>query len=127
MKKDKNKKRFHIFDYLWWQGEMLGRLYTRAGRHPDGHYMVGLYGLTLLAVTLIVPCTKILPSLALYALLVVIVFLGDIWLSRIYRTRGVAVMKHFANRKFHPIIGILLFIFPLVILCALMFFLMSNR
>jgi len=118
-----DKRRFNIFDYLWWQGEMLGRRYKRPGRHADGHYMLGLYILALLIVPLIFLCVKLLNThpLILTAVSVAIVFAGDIRLVRIYRKRGRAVMNHYANRNFYPIAGCLLFLLPLAIICLLMY------
>lgn len=119
-KRKTNNQRFYLWDYLWWTGEQWQR--SRPVSRVDGSTVLFGYILALIIVPLIFLCNKLLHTSAIIHIIVwcPVVLAGHIFLERIYRRRGKAVLKHYAKRSFHPIIGIILFLLPIALILAWM-------
>lgn len=131
MKRQEHKQRFYLWDYIWWQGEMIRKLYYRPGRRINGSVILFLYIMALIIVPFIVPLISLCvrmgsTGITEFIILCIVIFVGTEWLDRIYRTRGKAVMKHYAKKKFNPVWGYLLSLFPFVILSILMLILSPS-
>ncbi len=120
MKRQEHKQRFYLWDYLWWTGEQWQR--SRPVSRVDGSTVLFGCILALIIVPLIFLCNRLFHASAIIQIIIwcPVVLAGHIFLERIYRRRGKAVLKHYAKRSFHPIAGIILFLLPI----AIMFFLM---
>ncbi len=120
MKRQEHKQRFYLWDYLWWTGEQWQR--SRPVSRVDGSTVLFGCILALIIVPLIFLCNRLFHASAIIQIIIwcPVVLAGHIFLERIYRRRGKAVLKHYSKRSFHPIAGIILFLLPI----AIMFFLM---
>ena len=118
-KRKTNNQRFYLWDYLWWQGEQWQRF--RPVSRVDGSTVLLGYILALIT-PLIFLCNRLFHALAIIQIIIwcPVVLAGHIFLERIYRRRGKAVLKHYAKRSFHEAIAVLLFLLS----TAIMFFLM---
>lgn len=126
MKPQERKQRFYLWDYLWWQGEMIRIHLLRPQTRMDGCLIVFGYitaliiePLMLLSLRLFSADTKI-AQLIIYCIVVVV---GFWWVEWIYHRRRKAVMKHYSKRSFYPIIGILLFLIPFAVIFTMAYFL----
>lgn len=120
MKPQERKQRFYLWDYLWWTGEQWRRF--RPVSRVDGSTVLFGYILALSIVPLIFLCNRLLHTSAIIQIIVwcPVVLAGHIFLERIYRRRGKAVLKYYAKRSFHPIAGIILFLLPIALIMAWM-------
>ena len=123
-KRKTNNQRFYLWDYLWWTGEQWQRF--RPVSRVDGSTVLFGYILALIIVPLIF---LLLHTSAIIQIIVwcPVVLAGHIFLERIYRRRGKAVMKHYAKRSFHPIAGIILFLLPIALIMAWMWCLVHMQ
>lgn len=122
MKPQEHKQLFYLWDYIWWQGEMIKRHYHRPGRKIDGSFVLFLYITVLVIVPLIFLFGREFPDITFLVqsiVFCVITVAGYEWLVRIYRKRGKTVMKHNAKRNFNPVWAYFLSLFPFVILVML--------
>lgn len=124
MKRQEHKRRFYLWDYLWWQGEMIKKRYDRPLRWTDGSFGLMFYIVALIILPLMFLCRRTFPEtngLTEYIVSCIIAVAAHEWLERIYRTRGKSVLKHHAKRKFNPVWAYFLaLLLPLVILLVLM-------
>lgn len=119
MEKDncKCKYRFYLWDYLWWQGEMIRLHLLRPQTRMNGCLIAFGYIMALIIVPLIFLSYRLFPNAIILVIgWSIIIIAGFSWIERIYRKRGKAVMKHYSKRSFYPIIGILLFLIPFAIM-----------
>lgn len=126
IKQQEHKQRFYLWDYLWWQGEMIKKRYDRPGMWIDGSFGLMFYITALITVPLIFLYDRIFPDatgfLQLCLPFCIITVVAMVWISLIYSTRGKVVMKHYSKRKFDPLRAYFLTaIFPLIILVILTF------
>lgn len=49
---NQRKQRFYLWDYLWWQGEMIRIHYDRPGQRIDGSMIVFLFIMALIIIPL---------------------------------------------------------------------------
>lgn len=119
-KRESNKQRFYLCDYLWWQCEQWKRL--RPKSRTDGSTVVFLFIMALIIVPLMFLFYRLFPGAAIIHVIVwcIVILAGHSWVNRIYRRRGKAVLKHYAKRGFRPIVGITLYIIPLAMIIAWM-------
>ena len=106
MKRQENKQRFYLWDYLWWMGEKLEQA-RRTGR-VDGEMMLSIYIFALLIFPMMTVTIRLFPGVS--ALLPCVVFSIVTFavmslVSRIYKWRGKAVMSHYAKCRFNEQIG----------------------
>lgn len=120
MKRQKTECRFYLWDYLWWHGERWQQL--RPASRADGSMAVFLFIMALIIVPLIFLFYSLFPEAAIIHVIAwcLVILAGHSWINRIYRRRGKAVLKHYAKRSFHPIAGIMLFIIPIAMIMAWM-------
>ena len=116
-----NEQRFYLWDYLWWQGEMIRLHLLRPQTRMDGCLVVFGWIMALI----IVPLIFLSYRLSHHAIILVIgwsivIIAGFSRIERIYRRRGKAVQKHYYKRCFRPIVGIMLYIIPLAMIMAWM-------
>lgn len=130
MKRQEYKQRFYLWDYLWWQGEMIKKHHDRPGMWIDGSFGLMFYITALIIVPLIFLSDRIFPDAGFLQLCLpfcIITVVATIWTPLIYSTRGKVVMKHYAKRKFNPVLAYFLtVIFPLIILVILTFALVPT-
>lgn len=130
MKRQDHKQRFYLWDYLWWQGEMIKKHYYRPGMWIDGSFVLMFYITALITVPLIFLCDRIFPDAGFLQLCLpfcIITVVAMIWILLIYSTRGKVVMKHYAKRKFDSLRAYFLtVILPLIILVILTFALVPS-
>lgn len=114
------KQRFHLWDYLWWQGERWQQL--RPESRVDGSMVVFSYILALIIVPLIFLFYRLYHAPAIIQIIIwcPVTLVGHSLIERIYRRRGKAVLKHYAKRSFRPIVGIILFLLPIAMIMAWM-------
>lgn len=120
MKGQGHRQRFYLWDYLWWQGEQWQQL--RPVSRVDGSMVVFGYILALLIVPLMFLFYRLFHAPAIIQVIVwcIVTVAGHSWVERIYCQRGKAVLKHYAKRSFHPIVGIILFLLPIALIMAWM-------
>ena len=94
MKRQENKQRFYLWDYLWWMGEKWKQA-RRTGRSA------------------LLPCVVF--SIVTFAVMSLV--------SRIYKWRGKAVMSHYAKCRFNELLAVLLFFLAMAIICFMMYLL----
>lgn len=118
MKRQEKKYRFYLWDYLWWTGERLHDYNYRI----TGNDMLQMYILFFVyfpALSLR-PCAKSafvdhLLSIYILTSCLVLILVWWIWNKKIYGVdRRKAVMKHYADTKFSPGKGYLLFFLPMM-------------
>lgn len=116
----KNKYRFYLWDYLWWLGEKWQQL--RPVSRVNGSMVVFGYILALIIVPLIFLFYSLSHAPAIIQIIVwcPVTLAGHSLVERIYRRRGKAVLKHYAKRSFHPIVGIILFLLPIAMIMVWM-------
>lgn len=121
-KRKTNNQRFYLWDYLWWTGEQWQR--SRPVSRVDGSTVLFGYILALIIVPLTFLCNRLLHTSAIIHIIVwcPVVLAGHILVERIYRRRGKAVLKHYAKRSFHPIVGILLFLIPFALIFTMVYY-----
>lgn len=125
MKPRKHKQRFYLWDYLWWQGEMIRLHLLRPQTRMDGcmvlfGYIVALIIVPLMLLSLRLFSADTIPAQVIVCCLVLLV--GFSRVERIYYRRGKAVMKHYSKRSFYPIVGILLFLIPFAIMFTMAYY-----
>lgn len=117
MKNREHNQRFYLWDYLWWQGEMIRLHLLRPQTRMNGCLIVFGYIMALIIVPLIFLSYRLFPHAIIPVIgWSIVIIAGFSWIERIYRTRGKAVVKHYTKRSFYPIIGILLFLIPFAIM-----------
>ena len=110
MKPQEHKRRFYLWDYLWWMGEKWKQA-RRTGR-VDGEMMLSIYSFALLIFPMMTVTIRLFPGVS--ALLPCVVFSIVTFavmslVSRIYKWRGKAVMSHYAKCRFNELLAVLLF------------------
>lgn len=118
MKRQEKKYRFYLWDYLWWTGERLHDYNYRI----TGNDMLQMYFMFLVCFPPGMLCAYIKPAFVnrmfFYYMLViylVLLLVWWIWNKKIYGVdRRKAVMKHYADTKFSPGKGYLLFFLPVM-------------
>lgn len=124
MKRQENKQRFYLWDYLWWMGEKLEQA-RRTGR-VDGEMMLSIYIFALLIFPVMIVTIRLLPDVLLWlscVVFIVITFAVMSLVGRVYRRRGKAVMSHYAKRGFNELLAVLLFFLAMAIICFMMYLL----
>ena len=114
MKRQENKQRFYLWDYLWWMGEKLEQA-RRTGR-VDGEMIFPMMTVTIRlfpGVSALLPCVVF--SIVTFAVMSLV--------SRIYKWRGKAVMSHYAKCRFNELLAVLLFFLAIAIICFMMYLL----
>ncbi|RHL32283.1 hypothetical protein, partial [Bacteroides xylanisolvens] len=116
MKRQENKQRFYLWDYLWWMGEKWKQA-RRTGR-VDGEMMLSIYIFALLIFPMMTVTIRLFPGVS--ALLPCVVFSIVTFavmslVSRIYKWRGKAVMSHYAKCRFNELLAVLLFFLAMAI------------
>jgi hypothetical protein len=124
MKRQENKQRFYLWDYLWWMGEKWKQA-RRTGR-VDGEMMLSIYIFALLIFPMMTVTIRLFPGVS--ALLPCVVFSIVTFavmslISRIYKWRGKAVMSHYAKCRFNELLAVLLFFLAMAIICFMMYLL----
>ncbi len=118
MKRQKNKHRFYLWDYLWWTGERLHDYHSRI----TGDDMLQMHFMFFVYFPILMLCAFAKPAFVnrsffiyLLAFYFVLLLVWWIWNKQIYRaSRRKAVMKHYADVNFNPGKGFLLFFMPLI-------------
>lgn len=118
MKRQKNKHRFYLWDYLWWTGERLQDYHSRI----TGDDMLQMHFMFFVYFPILMLCAFAKPAFVnrsffiyLLAFYFVLLLVWWIWNKQIYRaSRRKAVMKHYADVNFNPGKGFLLFFMPLI-------------
>lgn len=117
MKRQENKQRFYLWDYLWWVGERLHEYHLRI----TGESMLFMYFNFLL----FVPVMSLLAFARVYhtfqqcmwGIYLVLALVYVIWGEKLYGVRRrKAVMSHYADRRFKPATDFLLFFLPVMFL-----------
>ena len=127
MKRQENKQRFYLWDYLWWMGEKLEQA-RRTGR-VDGEMMLSIYIFALLIFPVMIVTIRLLPDVLLWlscVVFIVITFAVMSLVGRVYRRRGKAVMSHYAKRGFNEVLAVLLWFLAIAIICCMMYFLSQK-
>lgn len=127
MKRQENKQRFYLWDYLWWMGEKLEQA-RRTGR-VDGEMMLSIYIFALLIFPMMTVTIRLLPDVLLWlscVVFIVITFAVMSLVGRVYRRRGKAVMSHYAKRGFNEVLAVLLWFLAIAIICCMMYFLSQK-
>lgn len=125
MKPQQRKQRFYLWDYLWWQGEMIRLHLLRPQTRMDGCMVLFGYIMALIIVPLLILSLRLfsadteIAQLIIYCIVVVV---GFWWVEWIYHRRGKAVMKHYSKHSFYPIIGILLFLIPFALIFIMAYY-----
>lgn len=105
-RRQKQKERFNIMDYLWWLGEKTDEYYHGQPRRPDGESMILLCFTSIVFYPLLLIAVHIdrTLSICLVALYVVVCLSWTTFLHRrIYNTkRRKEVMKRFARWSYSP-------------------------
>ena len=125
MKPQERKLRFYLWDYLWWQGEMIRIHLCRPQTRMDGCLILFGYIMALIIVPLMLLSLRLFSAETIVAQVIVwciVVLAGFCWIEWIYHSRGKAVMKHYSKRSFYPIIGILLFLIPFAIIFTMAYY-----
>ena len=137
MKRQENKQRFYLWDYLWWMGEKLEQ--ARRTDRVAGETMLPKYIIALLIIpmrSIYIFALVIFPGMTVTirlfpgvsALLPCVVFSIVTFavmslVSRIYKWRGKAVMSHYAKCRFNELLAVLLFFLAIAIICFMMYLL----
>lgn len=127
MKRQENKQRFYLWDYLWWMGEKWKQA-RRTGR-VDGEMMLSIYIFALLIFPVMIVTIRLLPDVLLWlscVVFIVITFAVMSLVGRVYRRRGKAVMSHYAKRGFNEVLAVLLWFLAIAIICCMMYFLSQK-
>lgn len=127
MKRQENKQRFYLWDYLWWMGEKWKQA-RRTGR-VDGEMMLSIYIFALLIFPMMIVTIRLLPDVLLWlscVVFIVITFAVMSLVGRVYRRRGKAVMSHYAKRGFNEVLAVLLWFLAIAIICCMMYFLSQK-
>ena len=127
MKRQENKQRLYLWDYLWWMGEKLEQA-RRTGR-VDGEMMLSIYIFALLIFPVMIVTIRLLPDVLLWlscVVFIVITFAVMSLVGRVYRRRGKAVMSHYAKRGFNEVLAVLLWFLAIAIICCMMYFLSQK-
>lgn len=117
MKRQKNRQRFYLWDYLWWHGERWQQV--RQSSKIDGELMLSLYIFALIIFPMMIVTVRLFPAASSPLMLAVClpVMLAAMSLAgRIYRQRGKAVMRHYAWHGYHEVISVLLFFLSITII-----------
>ena len=126
MKRQENKQRFYLWDYLWWVGERLHEYHLRI----TGESMLFMYFNFLLYV----PVMSLLAFARVYhtfqqcmwGVYLVRALVYVIWGEKLYGVRRrKAVMSHYADRRFKPATGFLLFFLPVMFFVAMIITIVS--
>ncbi len=126
MKRQENKQRFYLWDYLWWVGERLHEYHLRI----TGESMLFMYFNFLLYV----PVMSLLAFARVYhtfqqcmwGVYLVLALVYVIWGEKLYGVRRrKAVMSHYADRRFKPATGFLLFFLPVMFFVAMIITIVS--
>ncbi|MDV7053348.1 MULTISPECIES: hypothetical protein [Bacteroidales] len=126
MKRQENKQRFYLWDYLWWVGERLHEYHLRI----TGEDMLFMY----ISFLLFVPVMSLLAFARVYhtfqqcmwGVYLVLVLVHVIWGKKLYGIRRrKAVMSHYADRRFKPATGFLLFFLPAMFFVAMIITIVS--
>lgn len=127
MKPQEHKRRFYLWDYLWWMGEKWKQA-RRTGR-VDGEMMLSIYIFALLIFPMMIVTIRLLPDVLLWlscVVFIVITFAVMSLVGRVYRRRGKAVMSHYAKRGFNEVLAVLLWFLAIAIICCMMYFLSQK-
>jgi len=127
MKRQENKQRFYLWDYLWWMGEKWKR--ARGTSRIDGEMMLSIYIFALLIFPMMIVTIRLLPDVLLWlscVVFIVITFAVMSLVGRVYRRRGKAVMSHYAKRGFNEVLAVLLWFLAIAIICCMMYFLSQK-
>lgn len=125
MKPQERKQRFYLWDYLWWQGEMIRIHLCRPQTRMDGCMVLFGYIMALIIVPSLILSLRLFSADTKIAQLIIyciVVLAGFSWVEWIYHRRGKTVMKHYSKRSFYPIIGILLFLIPFAIIFTMAYY-----
>lgn len=121
MKNREHNQRFYLWDYLWWQGEMIRLHLLRPQTQMNGCMVVFGWIMALIIVPLIFLSYRLFPHAIIPVIgWSIVIIAGFGWIERIYRRRGKAVLKHYYKRSFYEAVAVLLFILS----TAIQFFLM---
>ncbi len=131
MKRKNDKRRFYIWDYIWWLGDKNQE--DNPGSKLDGPWMFLYYVIIILGIVGIL-LGKINPSflyVAIYLCLLCIplFLLWALWLHKIVynKERRKAVMKHYASRKHSSTRAFLVMFLPLILFFIVVFTDMTIR
>ena len=118
------KQRFYLWDYLWWQGEMIRIHLLRPQTRMGGCLILFRYIMALIIVPLLILSLRLFSADTKIAQLIycIVVLAGFSWVEWIYHRRGKTVMKHYSKRSFYPIIGILFFLIPFAIIFTMAYY-----
>lgn len=123
MRRQEHKQQFYLWDYLWWQGEMIKKHNNRPGQRVDGSFGVFFYIVAFIIVPSLFLCDWLFPDAGLLQLCIpfcILTLVGYVWLDLIYSTRGKAVLKHYARLKYNPIRAyFLVLLIPIALLAVL--------
>lgn len=125
MKRKEHRQRFYLWDYLWWQGEMIRLHLCRPQTRMNGSMVVFMYIMAIIIVPLMLLSVRLFPAdteVAQFIVCCIVIFAGFSRVEWIYNRRGKAVMKHYSKRSFYPIIGILLFLIPFVVMFTMAYY-----
>ena len=125
MRYQEHIQRFYLWDYLWWQGEMIKRHLCPVQTRMNGSLVVFGYIMALIIVPLMLLSLRIFSADTRITQIIVcglVVFAGFGRIEWIYHNRGKAVMKHYSRRSFYPIIGILLCLIPFAIMFTMAYY-----
>ena len=120
MKPQEHKRRFYLWDYLWWMGEKWKQA-RRTGR-VDGEMMLSIYIFALLIFPMMTVISRCVGIVAM-CLFSIVTFAVMSLVSRIYKWRGKAVMSHYAKCRFNELLAVLLFFLAVAIICFMMYLL----
>ena len=122
------KQRFYLWDYLWWQGEMIRLHLLRPQTRMDGCMVLFGYITALIIAPLMLLSLRLFSADTIVAQVIVwciVIFAVFSRIDWIYHRRGKTVMKHYSKRSFYPIIGILLFLIPFAVIFTMAYFFKS--
>lgn len=106
-KEQARRRRYYFFDYLFWLGEMARQHYKGEPRRPDGESMLMLCIITFIYEPIFFTVGHFLhvsPAFEWFSVAMIVSAVFVIWwLGKIYPpSRGEAVMRHYAGRRFSP-------------------------
>lgn len=117
-KRESNKQRFYLWDYLWWQGERLHDYHPRITGNDmlQMYFSFFVYFPPLMLLAYFKPAfVKPVFFLYLLALYLGVTLVWWIWNKKIYAvSRRKAVMRHYSKVRFIPVRGFLLFFMPVI-------------
>ncbi|MDO4320688.1 MAG: hypothetical protein Q4C34_08950 [Bacteroidales bacterium] len=126
MEKDiQHDQRFYLWDYLWWQGEMIMLRLLPAQTRMAGCIIVFGYIMALIIVPLLLLSLRIFSADTIIAQVIVcgvVVLAGFSRVERLYRRRGKTVMRHYSKRGFYPIVGILFLLIPFAMIFTMAYY-----